>query len=243
MVYFFHHYELPTILQQAHLQVLLQRNQHGGLQGRRRINVNVAQRNMNPPNPHLVGRQPAPNGVPDREAETETTPPGTDGAASPTPGRGQTQGANPPNSGVPRPFSSAILISRIYQHLSPTQNNLPHAQTSTEDEGAINTNRTVPPDETAPPSDSLVVGHASSGVVSNNANLNRILSEATESNISALSNDGQERIDSKQPSGTLGESSAMTSPGSSLASLETAAQTQAPREELTPQKTTSGTEV
>ncbi|PIK44690.1 putative membralin [Apostichopus japonicus] len=33
MVYFFHHYELPAILQQAHLQVLLQRNQHGGLQG------------------------------------------------------------------------------------------------------------------------------------------------------------------------------------------------------------------
>ncbi|XP_070564419.1 membralin-like [Ptychodera flava] len=31
MIYFFHHYELPAILQQARIQILLQRNQHGGI--------------------------------------------------------------------------------------------------------------------------------------------------------------------------------------------------------------------
>ncbi|XP_071800387.1 membralin-like [Asterias amurensis] len=33
MIYFFHHHELPTILQQARIQLLLQRNQHGGMHG------------------------------------------------------------------------------------------------------------------------------------------------------------------------------------------------------------------
>ncbi|XP_002740177.1 membralin-like [Saccoglossus kowalevskii] len=31
MIYFFHHYELPAIIQQARIQLLLQRNQHGGI--------------------------------------------------------------------------------------------------------------------------------------------------------------------------------------------------------------------
>ncbi|XP_077980979.1 membralin-like isoform X2 [Glandiceps talaboti] len=31
MIYFFHHYELPAILQQARIQLLLQRNQHAGI--------------------------------------------------------------------------------------------------------------------------------------------------------------------------------------------------------------------
>ncbi|XP_072172776.1 membralin-like [Diadema setosum] len=43
MIYFFHHYELPAILQQARLQVLLQRNQHGGMHGRINININLGE--------------------------------------------------------------------------------------------------------------------------------------------------------------------------------------------------------
>ncbi|XP_033120826.1 membralin-like [Anneissia japonica] len=42
MVYFFHHYELPAILQQARVQLLLQRNQHGGLS----LNVNLNNENQ-----------------------------------------------------------------------------------------------------------------------------------------------------------------------------------------------------
>ncbi|XP_072027387.1 membralin-like [Amphiura filiformis] len=42
MIYFFHHYELPAILQQARLQLLLQRNQHGGIHaGGLNVNINL----------------------------------------------------------------------------------------------------------------------------------------------------------------------------------------------------------
>ncbi|XP_071951941.1 membralin-like [Antedon mediterranea] len=48
MVYFFHHYELPAILQQARVQLLLQRNQHGGLSLNINRNNDNNQPNVNP---------------------------------------------------------------------------------------------------------------------------------------------------------------------------------------------------
>ena len=50
MIYFFHHYELPVILQQAQIQDILMRNQEGGgppLRFTQRTNNNMVQDNNN----------------------------------------------------------------------------------------------------------------------------------------------------------------------------------------------------
>ena len=94
MIYFFHHHELPTILQQARIQLLLQRNQHGGMHGAG-LNANL---NLN-----LQGNIPQdlpvdePQGTPQGGAEA-TSGTNSDNAQAPTvpnTGQGQVPTAGP----------------------------------------------------------------------------------------------------------------------------------------------------
>ncbi|XP_041474761.1 membralin-like [Lytechinus variegatus] len=93
MIYFFHHYELPAILQQARLQVLLQRNQHGGMHPRINININLGENapQQQQPQPGNTDRQEdnnqgggntTPNGTQPQQQQQATQPvPGVNVAA------------------------------------------------------------------------------------------------------------------------------------------------------------------
>ncbi|XP_030835946.1 membralin-like [Strongylocentrotus purpuratus] len=86
MIYFFHHYELPAILQQARLQVLLQRNQHGGMHPRINININLGENapQQQQPQPGTTdggeannqgGGNATPNGTPNQQQQQQAAQP------------------------------------------------------------------------------------------------------------------------------------------------------------------------
>ena len=102
MIYLFHHHELPTILHQARIQLLLQRNQHGGMHGaglNANLNLNV-QDNI-PPDIAAEEPQGDPQGGAEVGAGGGTTGAGHNtgtqqGAALPNRPQGQATGVQAP---------------------------------------------------------------------------------------------------------------------------------------------------
>lgn len=215
MVYFFHHYELPAILQQAHLQVLLQRNQHGGLQGQR-INVNV--RNANQQD---QGRQ-QPNGVPNEDSQNATQPVGsaaTGGGGNAATNDGRTPGnvmSNQDQDVRNRQIRTRLFtqgaISRIYRQFNPLSRSLPHAQ-NIDQRRSRDTSRT--PGVLHPSLGSTNL--ASSSIATHNAHLNQILSGSRELNDTSLENVSHSSLDAAASS-SLPEATAISSLPSSSSS-------------------------
>lgn len=232
MVYFFHHYELPAILQQAHLQVLLQRNQHGGLQGQR-INVNVRNANQQ----DQVRQQP--NGVPNEDSQNATQPVGsaaTGGGGNAATSGGRTPGnvmSNQDQDARNRQIRTRLFtqgaISRIYRQFSPLSRTLPHAQ-NIDQRTSRDTSRT--PSVMHPTLGSTNL--ASSSIATHNAHLNQILSGSRELNNTSLENVSHSSSDvaasSSQPEATavssLPSSSSSPPPSGTAPSSEKVAGTE-----------------